>query len=643
MVMQSLRKGSSGGFLKYILFGILGMSVGGLVVMDVTGVFNTGGIGGTDVAKVEGRTISIQEFDRKVRRSLARYNIPVEKAYEMGLVDEILSNDIRALYLLIEAEKMGVQIDKKHLAKKIAEIVKPQMMEGEKLQDALNRILQYQRMPEKEFVKNVGAEATGNILMNTITDAMDPSRDDLAKVLFQFQNQTRDIEFVAFLDNEINDYEKPTEKQIKSLYDSIKSQKYQTPEYRSSEVIVFNPDDFDVTPGEISEDEMNEFYEDNIDRFSLGEQYFITQIITSDEAAAQAVYEQVQNGKTLKEIFESDEAKGAQYSENISFETEMMLPEFYDSLSAINVGETAKPFKTVLGYHVAKLNEVRDPEVIPFEKSKSAIKKQIEKDKKADALFEVVSSIDEELADGMSFEEAKEKYKGAELHTVVSIDQRGRDKDGKEPLQDIFDAEGAILITQALFENIEDEPSPLFELENGSFVSVKTVEKQDADYTPFSEVRAEVERQYVADIQNAENEMQVRKFLAEVETSKSSLKELAKEKQRALQNIYDISLSGEMSTPLLQQNTSTIFQAIPGDVGMMQIDGGYALFNVTDFMIPEANNENLVKIEEIKAALEKDTQDEALLMYLGMLNGKYEAKINKALLDNVYGRNTGAQ
>ena len=52
---------SSGGFLKYILFGILGMSVGGLVVMDVTGVFNTGGIGGTDVAKVEGRTISIQE------------------------------------------------------------------------------------------------------------------------------------------------------------------------------------------------------------------------------------------------------------------------------------------------------------------------------------------------------------------------------------------------------------------------------------------------------------------------------------------------------------------------------------------------------------------------------------------------------
>ncbi len=645
MVMQSLRKGSSDGFLKYILLGILGMAVGGLVVMDVTGVFNTGGLGGTDVAKVEGKSITIQEFDRNVRRALSRYDIPVERAYKMGLVDEILTTDIRSLYLMIEAEKMGIKVGKKQLAKKIAEVVKPQMMEGEKLQDALNRILKYQRMPEKEFVNNVEIEATGNILMSSVIEGVVPPRDDLANVLFQFQNQTRDVEFIAFLDSEMMEYEKPSEEQVKSLYESLKSQKYKTPEYRSADIIVLDPDNFEVTVGEITNEEMKSYYDDNIDKYSLGEQYFVTQIMLSGEDEANKIYEQVQSGKTLKEIADSNSGNDSMYSENVPFETEMMLPEFLESLSAIEIGETAKPFKTVMGYHIAQLNEVRPPESIPYENAKSSISAQIEKDKRADALFDIITAIDEEFADGISFEEIKEKYEGAELHSIPLIDEQGQEQGNNKskPINDLFDAANAVLITQALFENIEDEPSPLFELENGKFVSVKTNENQDADFVPFSDVRDEVEAQYIADIQNAENEIQVRKFLAEVETSNTPLKDLAKEKHKALQNFYGVGLSGEIGKPLLQSNIPVVFQTTPGDVAMIEIEGGYALFNVTDFMIPEVSEENQVTIEKVKASLVKDTQDESFLMYLGMLNDKYDAQINKALLDRVYGRNTGGQ
>jgi len=81
MVMRSLRDGASGGFMKYILFGILGMSVGGLVVMDVRGVLGGGGVGASDVAKVENHTINIRDFDRTLRRSLSRYRTTPEQAY----------------------------------------------------------------------------------------------------------------------------------------------------------------------------------------------------------------------------------------------------------------------------------------------------------------------------------------------------------------------------------------------------------------------------------------------------------------------------------------------------------------------------------------------------------------------------------
>ncbi len=86
MVMHSLRNGAAGGFLKYILFGLLGMAMGGLVLMDSRGVMD-GGVGSRDVAKIEGEVISLRDFDRSLRLQLTQYNrnITVQDAHSMGL------------------------------------------------------------------------------------------------------------------------------------------------------------------------------------------------------------------------------------------------------------------------------------------------------------------------------------------------------------------------------------------------------------------------------------------------------------------------------------------------------------------------------------------------------------------------------
>ncbi len=636
MVMQSLRNGSSGGFLKYILFGLLGMSVGGLVLMDVTGVYNTGGLGGSDVAKVENKNITIQQFDRNLRRSLARYNLSVEQAYEMGVVDELLSGEIRSTYLMIESEKMGMKLSKENIAKRIAEVIKPQMNDGETLQDALNRMLKYQAMPEAEFVNNVEREAIGNIIMDAIQNAVTPPQDEIAKTLFQFSKQTRDIEFLEFKNTEITDVKQPEDEEILNLYNSVKGINYKTPEYRSAEIIVFDPEIFDAN-AEVSEKEIKDHYNDNKDSYAIGEQYIVTQITIKDEAAINEIYKSVQDGKTLAEIAASSLGENASYVENVSFETAMMLPEFNKAVTSVNIGETTKPFKTILGYHITKVEDVKEPSILPLSEVSDSIKKELMANKKADALYDIIATIDNNLSDGMSYAEAKESNEGAQIYISSPLTSDATEIQIKGDQENPFDSQSASIITQALFENEDDEPSPILELDDGRFVSARVLEKQDADYLPLEEVKDEIITQYISDVQNAENEEHLRKIMAETEATGSSLEALAKEEDKYLQSLKELGISGEVAKPLLQENLPIIFKATPGEGVMGETEGGYALLNVTGFNIPEVTDADKAEINQLKAALIAEAQEDAFLLYLRKLNEKYDAQINKPLLDQVYG------
>lgn len=639
MAMQFLRDGASGGFLKYILLGLLGMSVAGLVVMDVTGSYSAGGLGGSDVAKVEGKTITIQEFDRTVRRALSRYNLPVEQAYSLGMIDEILTRQIRSTFLALEAEDLGIKVGKDVIAKNIAEIVKPQMTEGESLQDALDRLLRYQQISESALMKNVEADATANIISETLQEAFSPSQENLARIMNQFQNQTRNIEFIVFEDKNITDYEQPTESQISALYESVKDIQFKTPEYRTGKAVIFDSKRFEVD-AEVTEDESSKHYKDNRENYALGEQYVVTQLITADEEDAKKIYEQVTSGKNLKDIAASEIGKKGQYAEKIPFEIEMMLPEFREALFNTEINEFAPPFKTIMGYHIAQLNDVLEPKIPDYEEIKDVIKQQILSDKKADALYEVIASVDTEISDGLSYEDAVQKYEGAQIVEIGQTDINGKNTQQEDTLPTELNQKNAETVLQTMFENEKGIPSPLVELREGKFASILMTDRIEQGYRPLDEVRDSVKQQFISDIQNAENEDRVRKILAETDTTAITLGEISKEKSIPLQSLADITLNTALAAPLKKDNIPVIFKALPNDIEIIEVNGGYALFSMTEYDIPDSKDNN-AETEQIKASLTEEAQNEAMLLYLKHLGSKYDAQINKALLDQVYGKPRG--
>tara|TARA_R110001592_G_scaffold16881_5_gene71459 strand:+ start:17753 stop:19684 length:1932 start_codon:yes stop_codon:yes gene_type:complete len=636
MVMRSLRNGASGGFFKYILFGILGMSVGGLVMMDVRGVLNGGGgVGGNDVVRIADDTISIQDFNNTLRRSLARYRgITPQQAFKMGLTDEILTGEIRTYFLLNEARELGLSLDKNRIAQRVAEFLKPNVKPGQTMQEALEDMLRYQGMSEFEFVSLMSRETSGDIIMQALRAGFKPDNADLVDDLYQFQQQTRDVDIIMFSDDEITNVEPATDEQLKRLYDSVKKLKYTIPEYRTVKVGVFDPAVIKVDVS-VSDDEAQAFYDDNIDDFKVGDQYILTQSLVDDEAQAQKISDAINAGKSIKDAAVAIVGSEGRYFENGAFEKASMLPALRDALENLKVGDVTPPVKTMLGYHIVRLEEIVPATTRTYDEVKKNIVEVITNAKKDEAIYKISEDLDESLDEGVSLEDAAKTVQ-LSITTVLPVDDKGLGKNAERVLEQFKPADQEEILG-LIFELQKGETSMLQELPSGLLASFVLTDVEDEHFKSFEDVKEELATQFIKDQKHDENDLKLKKYLAEIGTGGSSFESIAKENKKKIQSIKGITLSGEMAKPLTDALRPTIFQTHIGAHDILEFDGKLALMKVSNVTLPEIDDAAKESQEAIAKTVNTEAGDEMFLMYLRGLSKKYNVKVNRALLENAYG------
>ena len=92
-MLTAMRDGAHSKIIKFFLFGLLIMATGGMVFMDVGGFFRNG-VGVNTIAKAGDESISSQEFDRAVQRVVSKQGMTAKQAYQFGLVEQILQQEI---------------------------------------------------------------------------------------------------------------------------------------------------------------------------------------------------------------------------------------------------------------------------------------------------------------------------------------------------------------------------------------------------------------------------------------------------------------------------------------------------------------------------------------------------------------------
>jgi parvulin-like peptidyl-prolyl isomerase len=147
---------------------------------------------------------------------------------------------------------------------------------------------------------------------------------------------------------------------------------------------------------DVSDGELELFYEDNEARLTLPEQVRVRHILltwkplgTQDDRAA--LHEQMQPILERARAGEDFEALATQYSEDYAtkgnggdtglFPRGTMVPAFEQVAFSLSLGEVSDPVETVFGVHILRLEERQAPRLLPLEEIRDELREYVREEK----------------------------------------------------------------------------------------------------------------------------------------------------------------------------------------------------------------------------------------------------------------------
>ena len=162
---------------------------------------------------------------------------------------------------------------------------------------------------------------------------------------------------------------------------------------------------------QISDAELQKFYDENKDKFKTGDQVRAAHILVKTEKEAQDILAQLKAGGNFEELAKQksmDSAAAAKGGDLGWFGKGSMVPEFEKSAFALKEGELSGVIKTKFGYHILKKTGKRGAGIRPFDEVKDQIKAALLPNKQQ----EVFQKLKEDIKKGAKITIKDESLKG---------------------------------------------------------------------------------------------------------------------------------------------------------------------------------------------------------------------------------------
>lgn len=131
-----------------------------------------------------------------------------------------------------------------------------------------------------------------------------------------------------------------------------------------------------VNSVEVSDAEIEKYYNENKDRFTVEEQVEASHILVEDEETAKEILNKLNNGSDFAELAKEYSLDGsASRGGNLGFFPRgRMVKPFEEAAFALQVGEISEPVKTDFGYHIIKVTNRQEAKTLSLEESKEDIR-----------------------------------------------------------------------------------------------------------------------------------------------------------------------------------------------------------------------------------------------------------------------------
>ncbi|CAN0481844.1 unnamed protein product, partial [Discosporangium mesarthrocarpum] len=330
---------------------------------------------------------------------------------------------------------------------------------------------------------------------------------------------------------------------------------------------------------DISDEDLQAEYEARKSEFDTPETRAVVQMIFENEEKASAAHKKITDGADFAEIAMSDLQLTPADIDLGMMSANDLLPELQGPIFGLEKGGVTEPIKTILGWHLAKVEDIVPGEEQNFDAVKDQLKQDILQSKAQELLYTEATKLEDEFAGGANLSEAAQTL-GLTVVTTEWIDASGNDKTGN-PIVGLPEVTG--FLSEAFARQTGDE-AELSETADGGYYAVVVDQVEPAAVKPLADVKEQVTQDWQDNWRHEEARKKAEALLVKVNAG-DDLEKIAADLGLTVQTssaVLRSGAAGELS-PVARDG---LFDLQPGAYGVNvnQAGNGTLLYGVADII-----------------------------------------------------------
>lgn len=398
-MMDRLREGVNSIAVKIILgLIILSFVFAGVGSYLVNGSNNSAAkVGNTEIPRGEFE-MAYQNERNRMQAQLGDYfsQMLADPAYVESFRKSVLDRMINDVLLDQQAEALGLRISDAQVRSMILEM--PQFQSnGQFDQEIYQASLRRAGFSPDSFAEYMRRELVREQLLTALqsSEFTLPGEVQSQGKLF---TQTRDIRTVTIDLAEFAKKVELTDEEIQAYY-KANPDNFTRPEQVKVSYVELSAEALKKQI-QVTDEDVKKYYDEHLDKYSSEEQRRVAHILVEgdDEAKAQAILDELNAGADFAAVAQekSDDFGSAENGGDLGWsERDVMDPAFEEAAFALkNPGDMSGLVKSDFGYHIIKLEELKDAVAKPFDEVAAEIKQELVDQKAVDQFYELQNELE---------------------------------------------------------------------------------------------------------------------------------------------------------------------------------------------------------------------------------------------------------
>ena len=616
-MLRSLRNQTQSIFFKAFLFLlIIGFALWG--VGDLTG-----GLNQKPILSVDSKEVTSEEIINELNR--LRYTLPqrpsLQEAINNGMLKTVLDKYEQEILINAEASVLNLSVPLKITTTTIGNEKAFKDPLGKFSQTRFLKSLNSAGLSESKYIDSIHTEANYKQLSMPFSNNSLYS-NKLIKKLINWQNETRDIDYVFFKNINKESIKQPQKSILREYYNNNKKL-YEIPITRDVKYIEINPSIFN-NQVKINDKDVKEIYESDKSKYITEEKRKFYQVITQDINKANSFIKNIKTGLDFVTVAK-DNFNLTLNDIDIGFVKKSELPSIVvKSLFQAKVKDLIGPIKTKFGYSTYKVISIQPEKIVTYKDAYAGIKEELLKELTLDFLYKKIDVIEDLIAEGNNLNEI---IKSKSIGSTLSIDRINNVS--KNGIIYSYNGENQFANKNKVFlDGIWKTPlnqiSDIIELPDDKYVLIEPIKENKKETPVFEKINKNIYNDWLKKEIFIQSELKLKELIKNNRVTFKSLTAIKRNQKGLTKKIKDHLIINKIFE--IKEKNLSFFNIKNGIIAIKNVNSKTADYKV-----------NKETIKDINFSLSKSFFNDYSQYYIQILANKHKLKRNYKDLENFIG------